>query len=284
MRSRRRVWSRQTSGERRCREGGACRSSRAPWRRSGTSRRAPAPTSSGSAGAVQGAGTGSVSRPRHFDAAYRSTVFDNRGIGQTRCAAPLPWSLADFANDMVELVAAVCDGPVAFVGLVARIGDRPGDRDRSPGRGPLRGRDGDRRVEHRVGLGLPGGGDRVPPRRRFAGGDDGRLPTTRRCCTRPVRSATAQLWPQLKALMSEWMDSGENEGIAGRPVGRFAHLRPAGPACIGHGAGARDLVRRGRPGPAPGRRGARRLDPERRVSTCSKGWAMARGTATPTTS
>ncbi len=52
----------------------------------------------------------------HFDGRYRSTVFDNRGIGETRCDAPLPWSLADFAGDLVELVEAVCDVPVAFVG------------------------------------------------------------------------------------------------------------------------------------------------------------------------
>src|SRR5690348_15924691 len=51
-----------------------------------------------------------------FDDAYRSTVFDNRGIGETRCEAALPWSLADFAADLAELIAAVCDGPVALVG------------------------------------------------------------------------------------------------------------------------------------------------------------------------
>jgi pimeloyl-ACP methyl ester carboxylesterase len=52
----------------------------------------------------------------HFDPSFRSTVYDNRGIGTTLCDTPLPWGIADFARDAAELARAVCDGPVAFVG------------------------------------------------------------------------------------------------------------------------------------------------------------------------
>ena len=53
----------------------------------------------------------------YFKVAFRNTTFDNRGIGTTRCAVPLPWSLEDFARDTAELIEAVCDPPVALVGL-----------------------------------------------------------------------------------------------------------------------------------------------------------------------
>jgi pimeloyl-ACP methyl ester carboxylesterase len=52
-----------------------------------------------------------------FRDAFRNTTFDNRGVGATRCQAPLPWSLEDFARDTAELIEAVCDPPVALVGL-----------------------------------------------------------------------------------------------------------------------------------------------------------------------
>lgn len=48
---------------------------------------------------------------------YRSTTFDNRGIGGTTCDAPLPWTMADFARDTAALIEAVCEPPVAIVGL-----------------------------------------------------------------------------------------------------------------------------------------------------------------------
>jgi pimeloyl-ACP methyl ester carboxylesterase len=53
----------------------------------------------------------------YFKDGFRNTIFDNRGIGTTRCAAPPPWSLEDFALDTAELIEAVCDPPVALVGL-----------------------------------------------------------------------------------------------------------------------------------------------------------------------
>lgn len=52
----------------------------------------------------------------HFDPRFRSTVFDNRGIGSTTCDAELPWPISDFAHDLAELVEGVCDGPVSFIG------------------------------------------------------------------------------------------------------------------------------------------------------------------------
>ena len=46
-----------------------------------------------------------------------NTTFDNRGVGTTVCDLPLPWTLEDFARDTAELITAVCDPPVALVGL-----------------------------------------------------------------------------------------------------------------------------------------------------------------------
>ena len=53
----------------------------------------------------------------YFSDAFRNTTFDNRGVGTTVCDLPLPWSLEDFARDTAELIEAVCDPPVALVGL-----------------------------------------------------------------------------------------------------------------------------------------------------------------------
>jgi pimeloyl-ACP methyl ester carboxylesterase len=55
--------------------------------------------------------------PYFTSAGFRSTTFDNRGIGRTRCEAPLPWPIEDFARDTAELIRAVCTPPVALVGL-----------------------------------------------------------------------------------------------------------------------------------------------------------------------
>jgi pimeloyl-ACP methyl ester carboxylesterase len=52
-----------------------------------------------------------------FRDAFRNTTFDNRGVGQTTCEAPWPWPMADFAIDTAELIEAVCNPPVAVVGL-----------------------------------------------------------------------------------------------------------------------------------------------------------------------
>jgi pimeloyl-ACP methyl ester carboxylesterase len=48
---------------------------------------------------------------------YRNTVFDCRGLGETVCDLPLPWTMADFARDAAELIQGVCNPPVIVVGL-----------------------------------------------------------------------------------------------------------------------------------------------------------------------
>ena len=69
------------------------------------------------------AGGGGLGRDWHrwqtpfFETSFRNTAFDNRGIGATSCAAEPPWQIADFARDAAELIEAVCEPPVAAVGL-----------------------------------------------------------------------------------------------------------------------------------------------------------------------
>ena len=53
----------------------------------------------------------------YFRDAFRNTTFDNRGVGTTICDAPLPWPIEAFARDVADLIEAVCDPPVALVGL-----------------------------------------------------------------------------------------------------------------------------------------------------------------------
>lgn len=53
----------------------------------------------------------------YFESSFRNTTFDNRGIGKTMCKAEPPWSIADFARDTAGLIEAVCEPPVAVVGL-----------------------------------------------------------------------------------------------------------------------------------------------------------------------
>ena len=147
----------------------------------------------------------------HFDARYRSTVFDNRGIGETRCDAPLPWSLADFAGDLVELVEAVCDVPVAFVGsslgsaIVQEVAiDRP-DVVRCA-------------IVMGSGAWSTGWGwdyqEAEIEFRRQGGTLEGMMGVAHYASMLyPARAlGDRELWPRLKALMLEWMDSGENEG------------------------------------------------------------------------
>ncbi len=52
-----------------------------------------------------------------FEPSFRNTTFDNRGIGRTTCDAPPPWTFTGFARDTAELIEAVCEPPVAVVGL-----------------------------------------------------------------------------------------------------------------------------------------------------------------------
>jgi pimeloyl-ACP methyl ester carboxylesterase len=51
-----------------------------------------------------------------FEAEYRNTTFDNRGVGETACDEPPPWAIADMAHDAARLIEAVCEPPVAVFG------------------------------------------------------------------------------------------------------------------------------------------------------------------------
>lgn len=52
-----------------------------------------------------------------FDDAYRSTTYDARGVGRTSSRTPPPWTIAEDAGDLAELIEAVCAGPVFLIGL-----------------------------------------------------------------------------------------------------------------------------------------------------------------------
>lgn len=145
-----------------------------------------------------------------FDAEFRSTVFDNRGIGQTRCDAPLPWPLADFAHDLVELVQAVCDPPVTFIGsslgsaIVQEVLIDHPDLVRC---GIVMGTG-----AWSTGWGWDYQEAEIEFRRR-GGTLDGMMGVAHYASMLyPARAlGDRELWPRLKALMLEWMDSGENE-------------------------------------------------------------------------
>jgi pimeloyl-ACP methyl ester carboxylesterase len=53
----------------------------------------------------------------YFKDGFRNTTFDSRGVGTTTTDAPQPWPIEDFATDTADLIRAVCDAPVALVGL-----------------------------------------------------------------------------------------------------------------------------------------------------------------------
>ena len=52
-----------------------------------------------------------------FDEGFRSTTYDARGVGGTRSSTAPPWTIPDHAADCVALIEAVCEPPVALVGL-----------------------------------------------------------------------------------------------------------------------------------------------------------------------
>ncbi|HET8979525.1 MAG TPA: alpha/beta hydrolase [Solirubrobacteraceae bacterium] len=52
-----------------------------------------------------------------FDDAFRSTTYDARGVGATRSDTPPPWPISAHAQDLAELIGAVCSPPVFLVGL-----------------------------------------------------------------------------------------------------------------------------------------------------------------------
>jgi pimeloyl-ACP methyl ester carboxylesterase len=52
-----------------------------------------------------------------FDDAYRSTTYDARGVGATRCDSEPPWPIEEHAVDLAGLIEGVCQPPVFLVGL-----------------------------------------------------------------------------------------------------------------------------------------------------------------------
>ncbi len=53
----------------------------------------------------------------YFADGFRNTTYDCRGVGTTTSDKPMPWMIEDFALDVADLIRAVCDPPVALVGL-----------------------------------------------------------------------------------------------------------------------------------------------------------------------
>ena len=146
----------------------------------------------------------------HFAGEFRNLVFDNRGIGVTRCDAPLPWPIESFARDLAELSAGVCNGPAIFIGtslgsaIVQQLCiDRP-DQVRAA-------------ILMGTGAWSTGWGWDYQEAeilfRRAGGRLDGMMGVTHYAAMLyPARALGDRvLWPKLKALMLEWMESGENE-------------------------------------------------------------------------
>ncbi|MEA2579151.1 MAG: hypothetical protein QOE83_43 [Actinomycetota bacterium] len=52
-----------------------------------------------------------------FKKDFRNTTFDNRGVGTTESYEDMPWPMEAFAQDVIELIEAVCTPPVSLVGL-----------------------------------------------------------------------------------------------------------------------------------------------------------------------
>ena len=146
----------------------------------------------------------------HFDARFHSIVFDNRGIGDTVCTAPMPWTIEDFASDVAELVKGVCRGPVAIVGT--SLGSAIAQQVMIDHPDVVR-------VAILMGTGAWSTGwgwdyqEAEIDFRKAGGRLDGMMGVTHYAAMLyPARAlGDRDLWPKLKALMQEWMDSGSNE-------------------------------------------------------------------------
>jgi pimeloyl-ACP methyl ester carboxylesterase len=146
----------------------------------------------------------------HFDKSFRSTTFDNRGVGQTTCHAAMPWPIEAFSDDLAELAQAVCDGPAIFIGnsLGAAIVQQV-------------------LIDHpevvRAGIVMGTGAwstgwgwdyQEAEIEFRKAGGRlDGLMAVTHYAAMLyPARVlGDRELWPKLKAMLLEWVESGEGE-------------------------------------------------------------------------
>jgi pimeloyl-ACP methyl ester carboxylesterase len=146
----------------------------------------------------------------HFVKDFRNLVFDNRGIGDTRTDAPMPWPIEVFARDLAELAENVCQGKSIFIGtslgsaIVQQLMiERP---DLVQGA-----------ILMGTGAWSTGWGwdyQAAEIEFRQAGGRlDGMMGVAHYAAMLyPARALGDRvLWPKLKALMLEWMDSGENE-------------------------------------------------------------------------
>ncbi len=146
----------------------------------------------------------------HFERSFTNTTFDNRGIGRTTCDQRLPWSIEDFALDAAELIRAVCDPPVALVGISFGSAIAQQVCIEFP-----------ELVRRAVVMGTGAwctewGWDFQEAEiefRRTGGRLDGLMGATHYAAMLyPARVlGDRQLWPRLRSQLLDWMDSGENE-------------------------------------------------------------------------
>ena len=146
----------------------------------------------------------------HFNTSFRSTVYDNRGIGQTTTTTEMPWQIEDFAADLAELVRGACNGPVAFVGsslgsaIIQQVCIDAPDLVKCA-------------VVMGTGAWSTSWGwdyqDAEIEFRQRGGRLDGMMGVTHYASMLyPARALGDRvLWPKLKDLLLEWIDSGENE-------------------------------------------------------------------------
>lgn len=146
----------------------------------------------------------------YFDAHFRSTVFDNRGIGETASTTAPPWTLADFAGDLAELIGSVCGSPAFLIGsslgsaiVQELVIDHPGLVRAAVVMGS---------GAWSTGWGWDYQQAEIEFRRR-GGSLDGMMGVAHYASMLyPARAlGDREMWPKLKALMLEWMDSGDNE-------------------------------------------------------------------------
>lgn len=157
----------------------------------------------------------------YFEQRWRNTTFDNRGIGATTCDQPMPWPLQRFADDTAALIEAVCEPPVALVGIsfgsaiVQQVAlDRPDLV----------------RVAVVMGTGARSVGwgwdyQQAEIDLRKAGGRlDGMFAVTHYAATLyPARVlGDRELWPQLREELAGWLGTDDNE----------ASLIPQWDACL----------------------------------------------------